>query len=94
MEDTFLATRHLGLLQSRFKIPRHLTFREKTVLEKRADDQQTMLSEADRANAVTIGALDEFEERLSKSKKRSAAITIKDVIAAQKPVDEPLTLNL
>ena len=93
MEDTFLATRHLGLLQNRFKVPRHLTFREKTVLGKREEDQQAMLAEADRANAVTIGALDEFEERLSKSKKRSAAITIKDVIAAQKPVDEPLTLN-
>ena len=94
MEDTFLATRRLGLLQSRFKIPRHLTFRERTVLEKRAEEQQALLAQGDNANAVTIGALDDFEQRLSKVKKRSTAITLKDVIAAQKPVDEPLTLNL
>ena len=87
MEDTFLATRRLGLLQSRFKIPRHLTFRERTVLEKRAEEQQALLAQGDNANAVTIGALDDFEERLSKVKKRSTAITLKDVIAAQKPVD-------
>ena len=59
---------------------------------KRAEDQQAMLAEADRANAVTIGALDEFEEHC-RIEKQSAAITIKDVIAAQKPIDEPLTLN-
>ena len=55
---------------------------------------KALLAQGDNANAVTIGALDDFEERLSKVKKRSTAITLKDVIAAQKPVDEPLTLNL
>ena len=57
-------------------------------------DWADAVREAGCATPEAIGALDDFEERLSKVKKRSTAITLKDVIAAQKPVDEPLTLNL
>lgn len=94
MEDSFLSTRKLGLLQSRFKIPRHLTFRERKVLKQRAEQRKAQLDADERKEAVLEEAFQDFENRLKKVKKKATSITLKDVIAAKKPCDETLTLAL
>ena len=91
MEDTFLSTRHLGLLKSRFKIPRHLTFRERTLLQKRRGERKSSTVKQDQNTRTCMVALDTFEENISNHPKGS--ITLKDVIAANMPCDQPLTLN-
>ena len=51
--------------------------------------------DADEAKETTLKeSFDDFENRLKKVKKKATSITLKDVIAAQKPCDEPLTLAL
>ena len=87
MEDVFLSTRKLGLLESRFKIPRHLTFREKKLLRQRAQQRKAQMDEDETKEQTLKEAFDDFEDRLKKVKKKATAITLKDVIAAQKPCD-------
>ena len=94
MEDSFLSTRKLGLLQSRFKIPRHLTFRERKVLKQRAEQRKAQLDADEKKETELEDAFQDFENRLKKVKKKATSITLKDVIAAKKPCDETLTLNL
>ena len=61
MEDIFLSTRKLGLLESRFKIPRHLTFREKKLLRHRAEQRKAQM-DADEATETTLkDSFDDFD---------------------------------
>jgi hypothetical protein len=91
LEDVFLSTRHAGLLKSRFKIPPHLTYREHTLLQKRRGERKSSMLKQDQNTHTCMMALDTFEENISNHPKGS--ITLKDVIAANMPCDQPLTLN-
>jgi hypothetical protein len=91
MEDVFLSTRKLGLIESRFKIPRHLTFREKRLLRQRAQQRKAQMDEDETKEQTLKDSFDDFEGRLKKVKKKATAITLKDVIAAQKPCDGKYT---
>ena len=72
----------------------YLTFREKKLLRHRAEQRKAQM-DADEAKETTLKkSFDDFENSLKKVKKKATSITLKDVIAAQKPCDEPLTLAL